>query len=148
MVAGNRPGMADNPLQWPRVVVAPAEQTVNVGKSASVDGSDSYDYETSIAEYKSDFDGDGEDDYSEYSGPYGDGITTHVYEEAGILTVKLTVIDANEATQNNYDYEAFGKVYGSPTENVIQPFRFTARAFPAMQSCGRFRSTGSRCQGR
>ncbi|GAH62429.1 unnamed protein product, partial [marine sediment metagenome] len=39
------------------------------------------------------------------------------------------VISANEATQNGYDYEAFGKVYGTPTENLTQPFRFTARAW-------------------
>lgn len=28
-----------------------------------------------------------------------------------------------------HDYEAFGKVYGTPTENLTQPFRFTGRAW-------------------
>jgi RHS repeat-associated protein len=37
------------------------------------------------------------------------------------------VLDADQATQNSYDYEAFGSVYGSPTENLTQPFRFTGR---------------------
>ena len=37
------------------------------------------------------------------------------------------VLDADQSTQNSYDYEAFGSVYGSPTENVTQPFRFTGR---------------------
>ncbi len=41
------------------------------------------------------------------------------------------LIDANEATQNSYDYYAFGKVFGTPTENLTQPFRFTARAWDA-----------------
>ncbi len=39
------------------------------------------------------------------------------------------LIDSNEATQNSYDYYAFGKVYGTPTENLTQPFRFTGRAW-------------------
>ncbi len=52
------------------------------------------------------------------------------------------VIDANEPTQTrsggtprrgrrpqSYDYEAFGSVYGTPTENLTQPFRFTGRAW-------------------
>ena len=30
---------------------------------------------------------------------------------------------------HSYDYFAFGKVYGTPTENLTQPFRFTGRAW-------------------
>jgi RHS repeat-associated protein len=37
------------------------------------------------------------------------------------------VLDADQATQNSYDYQAFGSVYGTPTENLSQPFRFTSR---------------------
>ena len=37
------------------------------------------------------------------------------------------VLDADQSTQDSYDYEAFGRVYGSPTENLTQPFRFTGR---------------------
>ena len=37
------------------------------------------------------------------------------------------VLDADQVTQNSYDYQAFGSVYGSPTENLTQPFRFTGR---------------------
>jgi RHS repeat-associated protein len=37
------------------------------------------------------------------------------------------VLDADQATQNSYEYQAFGSAYGSPTENVTQPFRFTGR---------------------
>jgi RHS repeat-associated protein len=37
------------------------------------------------------------------------------------------VLDGDQATQDSYDYQAFGSVYGSPTENVSQPYRFTGR---------------------
>jgi RHS repeat-associated protein len=37
------------------------------------------------------------------------------------------VLDADQSTQNSYDYQAFGEVYGSLTENLTQPFRFTGR---------------------
>jgi RHS repeat-associated protein len=41
------------------------------------------------------------------------------------------LLDADQSTQNCYDYQAFGSVYGSPTENVTQPFRFTGREWDA-----------------
>jgi RHS repeat-associated protein len=37
------------------------------------------------------------------------------------------LLDADQSTQNAYDYQAFGSAYGSPTENLSQPFRFTGR---------------------
>ena len=66
--------------------------------------------------------------------------STYYYLSDALGSIRQ-LIDANEATQNrrersdrrgrrphSYDYFAFGSVYGSPTENVTQPFRFTARA--------------------
>ena len=50
------------------------------------------------------------------------------------------LIDSNEATQNSYDYFAFGKVYGTPTENVTQPFRFTGRAWDSESSLCYYRA--------
>ena len=37
--------------------------------------------------------------------------------------------DTNETAQNTYDYFAFGKVYGTPTENVTNPYRYTGRVW-------------------
>jgi len=42
--------------------------------------------------------------------------------------------DSSENAQNTYDYYAFGKAYGSPTENVTQSFRFTGRRWEPERS--------------
>jgi len=52
--------------------------------------------------------------------------STYYYLSDALGSIRQ-VLDADQATQNAYDYEAFGSVYGSPTENLSQPFRFTAR---------------------
>ena len=45
--------------------------------------------------------------------------STYYYLTDALGSVRQ-LIDSNEATQNSYDYFAFGKVYGTPTENVTQ----------------------------
>jgi RHS repeat-associated protein len=52
--------------------------------------------------------------------------STYYYLSDALGSIRQ-VLDADQATQNSYDYEAFGSVYGSSTENVSQPFRFTGR---------------------
>ena len=54
-------------------MAAPETQTVAInGTAAQFDGSDSYtDEEMPITDWAWDFDGDGEDDYSEHSGQQG-----------------------------------------------------------------------------
>jgi RHS repeat-associated protein len=37
------------------------------------------------------------------------------------------ITDSAQDTRNTYDYEAHGSVVGTPTENVTNPYRFTAR---------------------
>jgi len=78
-------------LAWADVfaVAKPTTQTVAInGTAASFDGSDSYtDEEMPITDWAWDFDGDGTDDYTEnYNDQWGDGLTTHVYDQAGIFT--------------------------------------------------------------
>jgi len=52
--------------------------------------------------------------------------STYYYVTDALGSIRQ-LLDSDHATQNSYDYEAFGKVYGNPTENVTQPFRFTGR---------------------
>ena len=52
--------------------------------------------------------------------------STYYYLSDALGSVRQ-VLDADQATQNSYDYEAFGSAYGSPTESLTQPFRFTGR---------------------
>jgi RHS repeat-associated protein len=54
------------------------------------------------------------------------GGSTYYYLKDALGSVRQ-VLDADQATQDSYDYQAFGSVYGSPTENLTQPFRFTGR---------------------
>ncbi len=80
-------------------VAKPETQTVAInGAAAEFDGSDSYtDEEMPITDWAWDFDGDGNDDYTEhYFDPWGDGLTTYVYTKAGIFTCRLTVTDPIE----------------------------------------------------
>lgn len=56
--------------------------------------------------------------------------STYYYLSDALGSIRQ-VIDADQATQNSYDYQAFGSVYGNPTENVTQPFRFTGREWDA-----------------
>jgi hypothetical protein len=69
-------------------VASPDTQTVPLnGTAAEFDGSGSYSDEGSIYYWAWDFDGDGNDDYSEnYNDPWGDGLTTYVYPKAGIFS--------------------------------------------------------------
>jgi len=73
------------------------------GTAAQFDGSDSYtDEEMPITDWAWDFDGDGEDDYSENwedPGGSGDGLTTYVYDKAGIFTACLSVRDGIETAR-------------------------------------------------
>ena len=54
------------------------------------------------------------------------GGSTYQYVHDGLGSVRQ-VLDSNEATRNSYDYYAFGQTYGSPVENVANPYRFTGR---------------------
>jgi len=67
--------------------------------------------------------------------------STYYYLSDALGSIRQ-VIDSNEATQtrrggtprrgrrpHSYDYFAFGKQYGTPTEYLTQPFRFTRRAW-------------------
>ncbi len=58
------------------------------------------------------------------------GGSTYHYHQDGLGSVR-NLTDSNETAQNSYDYYAFGSVYGNPTENVTQPFRFTGRRWDA-----------------
>jgi len=55
------------------------------------------------------------------------GENTYYYMQDGLGSVR-TIVDANEATQNTYDYRAFGINHGN-SEGVTSPYRFTAREF-------------------
>jgi len=55
------------------------------------------------------------------------GGSTYYYMKDGLGSVR-TIVDANEATQNTYDYRAFGINHGN-SEGVTSPYRFTAREF-------------------
>ena len=52
--------------------------------------------------------------------------STYYYLSDALGSIRQ-VLDADQDTENSYDYEAFGCAYGSPTENLTQPFRFTGR---------------------
>jgi RHS repeat-associated protein len=52
--------------------------------------------------------------------------STYFYLSDALGSIRQ-LLDADQATQNSYDYQAFGSVFGSPTENVSQPYRFTGR---------------------
>jgi RHS repeat-associated protein len=52
--------------------------------------------------------------------------STYCYLQDALGSVRQ-LLDADETTENSYDYEAFGKTYGSPTENVTNRYRFTGR---------------------
>ena len=54
------------------------------------------------------------------------GGSTHHYLRDGVGSIGQ-LLDSNEATQNSYDYYAFGAAYGSPTENVTSNYSYTGR---------------------
>jgi len=64
---------------------------------------------------------------------------TYYYLRDALGSVRQ-LIDSNETTQNSYDYFASGKVFGTPTENVTQPFRFTGRAWDSETSLCYYRA--------
>lgn len=83
-------------------VAKPTTQTAPInGTAAEFDGSDSYTDEPPPVNYWAwDFDGDGNDDYSESEyDPWGDGLTTYVYTKAGIFTACLSVRDRIETAR-------------------------------------------------
>ena len=92
--------LASSALADIHAVAKPETQTVPInGTAADFDGSDSYteDPPCPVTDWAWDFDGDGEDDYSESQyDRWGDGLTTYVYDQAGIFTCRLTVRDNME----------------------------------------------------
>jgi RHS repeat-associated protein len=56
------------------------------------------------------------------------GGSTYYYMKDGLGSIR-NLIDSNEATQNTYDYYAFGKELGSWTENVTNRYTYTAREY-------------------
>ncbi len=89
----------------PPVAVLEADpEYVADGCSVTLDGSGSYDPDSSIIKYEWDFTNDGTYDYNETSVSPGDGSfdgnTTHTYNNPGKYTAKLRVTDAG-ATDTN-----------------------------------------------
>jgi len=60
--------------------------------------------------------------------------------EAYARAQNILTDDADQDTENAYEYEAFGSAYGSPTENVTQPFRFTGREWEPESSLYYYRA--------
>jgi RHS repeat-associated protein len=65
--------------------------------------------------------------------------STYYYLSDALGSIRQ-VLDSDESTQNSYDYEAFGSVHGSPTENIAQPFRFTGREWDPESSLHYYRA--------
>jgi RHS repeat-associated protein len=65
--------------------------------------------------------------------------STYYYLSDALGSIRQ-LLDADQATQNSYDYQAFGSVYGSPTENVFQPYRFTGREWDPESSLYYYRA--------
>ncbi len=61
------------------------------------------------------------------------GGSTYHYHQDGLGSVR-NLTDSGENVQNTYQYFAFGSVYGNPTENITQPFRFTGRRWDGERS--------------
>jgi len=56
--------------------------------------------------------------------------STYAYLRDGIGSIRQ-LLSSDEALQNAYDYEAFGKSYGTTAENVTNRYRFTGREWDA-----------------
>jgi hypothetical protein len=54
--------------------------------------------------------------------------STYYYLKDGLGSIR-NLLDSNEATQNTYDYYAFGKELGSWTENITNRYTYTAREY-------------------
>lgn len=65
--------------------------------------------------------------------------STYYYLKDALGSIRQ-LIDSSETVQNSYDYYAFGRIYGTPTENVTQPFRFTGRAWDPESSLYYYRA--------
>ncbi len=65
--------------------------------------------------------------------------STYYYLADGLGSVRQ-LLNAHEQVQNSYDYFAFGRTYGTPTENVSQPFRYTSRAYDVETSLYQYRT--------
>jgi RHS repeat-associated protein len=50
------------------------------------------------------------------------------------------LVDTSQATQNSYDYEAFGSFYGTPTENVVNRYTYTGREWDSESSTYYYRA--------
>ena len=46
----------------------------------------------------------------------------------GLKSVR-NIVDSSEATQNTYDYYAFGDALGTQTQGVTNPYRYTAHEY-------------------
>jgi RHS repeat-associated protein len=56
------------------------------------------------------------------------GGSTYYYLKDGLGSIR-NLVDSNEATQNTYDYYAFGKELGSWSENVTNRYTYTGREY-------------------
>jgi len=65
--------------------------------------------------------------------------TLYYYVQDGLGSIR-NIVDGNETAQNSYDYFAFGKDYGTPTQNVTNTFKFTARRWDSESSLYYFRA--------
>jgi len=59
--------------------------------------------------------------------------TVYYYIQDGLGSIR-NIIDGSESIQNTYDYFAFGKDYGTPTENITNTFKFTGRRWDSESS--------------
>jgi len=64
---------------------------------------------------------------------------TYYYHQDGLSSIR-NITDSSEVAQNTYDYYAFGLVLGTPTENVTNGYRFTARRWDAESSLYYYRA--------
>jgi RHS repeat-associated protein len=65
--------------------------------------------------------------------------STYYYLQDGLGSIR-NVLDGDETGENAYDYDAFGKTYGTPTENVTNRYRFTGREWDSESSLYYYRA--------
>ena len=65
--------------------------------------------------------------------------STYYYAADGLGSIR-NLLDSSQVAQNTYDYQAFGSIYGTPTENLAQPARFTGRTWDAESALHYYRA--------